>query len=389
MTTVALRVLLSLVAVLIAIAFYTLWERKAMGASHRRFGPVLVGWFGLLQPVADGLKLAVKEFIAPKFSVSILFILTPPAVMTLSLVAWGLIPFSASEIENVLLEIRSNGAESALRRGLRIAQALQDSHSAPADVGLGLEFDMPPGVFIAAVLCAAVVCGFSWLSRFRYQVYKEKDFPFDARANISETELLDPFLLAEHVRQLMIYRGASTKWASKVAEISSTRRGEQGWDLLHTHPWVIFFFGVLVTGLAVGVYWNTFMFAGLVTTLQNLVAALTSFTPQARKQGQVAVDGINDLVSLEGELNRHITAVWGRQGSGVFFSTLETSAVFLPVALLLTFAAAFLLLWLASRGRFVSALFVLLSRRNLLFLSRWRASYAEYVTWDGPISSHS
>jgi hypothetical protein len=131
--------------------------------------------------------------------------------MTLSLVAWGLIPFSASEIENVLLEIRSNGAESALRRGLRIAQALQDSHSAPADVGLGLEFDMPPGVFIAAVLCAAVVCGFSWLSRFRYQVYKEKDFPFDARANISETELLDPFLLAEHVRQLMIYRGASTK----------------------------------------------------------------------------------------------------------------------------------------------------------------------------------
>jgi hypothetical protein len=133
---------------------------------------------------------------------------------------------------------------------------------------------------------------------------------------------------------------------------------------------VIFFFGVLVTGLAVGVYWNTFMFAGLVTTLQNLVAALTSFTPQARKQGQVAVDGINDLVSLEGELNRHITAVWGRQGSGVFFSTLETSAVFLPVALLLTFAAAFLLLWLASRGRFVSALFVLLSRRNLLFLSR-------------------
>jgi NADH:ubiquinone oxidoreductase subunit H len=43
MTTVALRVLLSLVAVLIAIAFYTLWERKAMGASHRRFGPVLVG----------------------------------------------------------------------------------------------------------------------------------------------------------------------------------------------------------------------------------------------------------------------------------------------------------------------------------------------------------
>jgi NADH-quinone oxidoreductase subunit H len=75
--------IVKLVCLLVAIAYYTLGERKVMGASQRRFGPTVVGPFGLLQPLADGLKLAAKEFIIPTHANSRIFL--GAAMMTLIL----------------------------------------------------------------------------------------------------------------------------------------------------------------------------------------------------------------------------------------------------------------------------------------------------------------
>lgn len=71
--------------VLIAVAYFTLIERQVLAAVQRRQGPNIVGFFGLLQPLADGLKLFLKETILPKSSNMIIFILAPVFTFALSL----------------------------------------------------------------------------------------------------------------------------------------------------------------------------------------------------------------------------------------------------------------------------------------------------------------
>jgi NADH-quinone oxidoreductase subunit H len=66
--------ILALICLLIAIAYYTLAERKIMAATQRRAGPNVVGPIGLLQPLADGLKLAAKEYITPLYANSRIFV---------------------------------------------------------------------------------------------------------------------------------------------------------------------------------------------------------------------------------------------------------------------------------------------------------------------------
>jgi len=78
---------------LIAIAYLTLVERKVIGAIQSRKGPNIVGFFGLLQPIADALKLLVKETILPSGSNKILFLFGPLITMFLSLVGWAVVPF--------------------------------------------------------------------------------------------------------------------------------------------------------------------------------------------------------------------------------------------------------------------------------------------------------
>jgi NADH-quinone oxidoreductase subunit H len=58
--------LATIVPLLLTIAFYTIGERKAMGSIQRRKGPNVVGFWGLLQPIADGLKLIIKEIVIPR-----------------------------------------------------------------------------------------------------------------------------------------------------------------------------------------------------------------------------------------------------------------------------------------------------------------------------------
>ena len=71
------KILLIILPLLIAVAYLTLIERKVMASIQRRKGPDVVGIFGLLQPLADGLKLFVKETVLPSSANTSIFILAP------------------------------------------------------------------------------------------------------------------------------------------------------------------------------------------------------------------------------------------------------------------------------------------------------------------------
>jgi NADH-quinone oxidoreductase subunit H len=80
---------------LVAVAYLTYFERKVMGAMQRRQGPMTVGPFGLLQPIADGIKLFSKETIIPSAANRPVFLMAPMLLFMLALVAWAVIPVDA------------------------------------------------------------------------------------------------------------------------------------------------------------------------------------------------------------------------------------------------------------------------------------------------------
>nr|WCH57668.1 NADH dehydrogenase subunit 1 [Hypnea sp.] len=87
-----LKIILIILPLLIAIAYMTLAERKVMAAMQRRKGPNIVGVFGLLQPLADGLKLFVKETVLPSSANVMIFVLAPILTFLLALISWCVIP---------------------------------------------------------------------------------------------------------------------------------------------------------------------------------------------------------------------------------------------------------------------------------------------------------
>lgn len=81
-----------------AVAYLTLWERKLIGWMHIRLGPNRVGPFGLFQPIADALKLLLKEIISPTRASKVLYVIAPVMVIAPAFAAWAVIPFQAEMV---------------------------------------------------------------------------------------------------------------------------------------------------------------------------------------------------------------------------------------------------------------------------------------------------
>jgi NADH-quinone oxidoreductase subunit H len=89
-----LLILCIVVPLMLCVAYLTLWERKLIGWIQVRIGPNRVGPMGLLQPIADGLKLLVKEIIVPTGANKFLFVLAPVMAIMPAMAAWAVVPFS-------------------------------------------------------------------------------------------------------------------------------------------------------------------------------------------------------------------------------------------------------------------------------------------------------
>jgi len=92
--SILLKIISIIIPLLISVAYFTIAERKLMGIIQRRKGPNVIGFMGLLQPLADGLKLFAKETILPSNSNLFVFLFAPALTFILSLIGWAVIPFS-------------------------------------------------------------------------------------------------------------------------------------------------------------------------------------------------------------------------------------------------------------------------------------------------------
>ena len=92
------KILFLLIPVLVSVAMVVWLDRRIWAFVQKRQGPNVVGPFGLLQSLADALKYMFKEIIIPSSSNKVIFILAPIVTMTLALISWAVIPFSATQV---------------------------------------------------------------------------------------------------------------------------------------------------------------------------------------------------------------------------------------------------------------------------------------------------
>jgi len=93
-----MKILAIVTPIMLSVAYLTYFERKVIGSMQLRKGPNVVGPFGLLQPIADGVKLFLKETVIPSGSNRVVFVAAPMITFILALVAWAVIPFDAGMV---------------------------------------------------------------------------------------------------------------------------------------------------------------------------------------------------------------------------------------------------------------------------------------------------
>ena len=159
--------LLVIICILISVAFITVFERQVLGAVQRRQGPNLVGFYGLFQALADGLKLLLKESIAPKSSDFWIFSFAPIFTFTLALSGWIVIPFgngmtftdftlgllflfalSSFGVHSVIMAGWSSNSKYAFLGGLRSAAQM-------------ISYEIPMGTTLLSVILIAGTLNFS------------------------------------------------------------------------------------------------------------------------------------------------------------------------------------------------------------------------------------
>ena len=166
-----------LVPLLLIVAYLTLVERKVIGSSQRRLGPNKLGLLGLLQPIADGLKLFSKETILPSNANTILFLFTPITVFFFSILNWLVIPFnygvvfadidlgvlyffaiSSLSVYGIVLAGWSSNSKYAFLGALRSAAQM-------------IAYEVSIGLILISVLLCATTLNFSEIVYFQEEIW--------------------------------------------------------------------------------------------------------------------------------------------------------------------------------------------------------------------------
>jgi NADH-quinone oxidoreductase subunit H len=147
-----------------AIAYLTLLERKVIAHIQVRLGPMRVGWHGLLQPIADGLKFVLKEDIVPAKADALIFTLAPMISLIPAFVAFAVVPFGPPEMfEGLLRWILSLGGLLEPASVERVVQNSIASGGFVTDINIGLLFVLS----VSSVGIFGIILG-GWASNSKY-----------------------------------------------------------------------------------------------------------------------------------------------------------------------------------------------------------------------------
>ena len=156
-----LKIIFLLVPLLLTVAYFTYAERKVIGFIQLRKGPNRVGPFGLLQPIADAVKLLFKEFIFPQYSNKFLFFMAPVLSLAPSLAAWSVVPFTEQlVIANINISLLFILAMTSLSvYGIIIAGWASNSKyaffGAVRSVAQVISYEIPMGFALIGVVMAS------------------------------------------------------------------------------------------------------------------------------------------------------------------------------------------------------------------------------------------
>ena len=172
-----LKFLIIIVPILLSVAYLTLAERKIMGSMQQRKGPNVVGFIGLLQPLADGLKLLLKETVIPTNSGTFNFVFAPILSLLLSLLGWSIIPFSSNAIYvNVNLSILLFFAISSLGvYGIILSGWASNSRyaffGALRSAAQMVSYEVSIGLILIAILLCSVSLNFTDIVLFQSFIF--------------------------------------------------------------------------------------------------------------------------------------------------------------------------------------------------------------------------